>query len=744
MLPPLDPPFHGQYDLKIFEPVQLAAREISDIYLEEFKRDPRFLKAQPVLLGSWARSQISPKSDLDVGFWATDPRSLEFVAELQKMPLAFRGRILSSEDIQQWPVPEQMAFLEYRALTPEAEELSKLERSRLISAKVQQKRRWIRDLKSERDHRRSLGYQFENVLEPHLKTGRGGLRDIQQAMHLFHLCPELGFETHAFEVMQTYLWFFTHIRFVLQSVGGGDFLQAGLQPEVAERLGFENFKSFMREVQQGLSRVAFYSDWMFEWAIAKPEIREKYRNIKFESGEACLKALKRDSGLLMQHQVRRQMDQLLNKRWVQTHPEDIEGFRLFVFSKHSDAETLRAVFRSRILDHIDPRLRKLVGLNQHDQYHAFTADTHILNLLLGLKRVLEKPKFLGRFAQFVKDLTSREEQILALSCYYHDLAKGQGGDHEELGEKWVREDGKKFGRNEALTEEVAWIVRNHLEFSKAAFREDPRSEKTWQRLFALGLNEDRIRRLMIFTVLDIQATHPKAWTPWKEKLLAELAQNLLSPNRLKTIQASKKISKNFNVPEFDLSFLESVSPSRLTQDLRRMELIAQERGFRVEKVRGGFWVRYFDRQDRPGVLVQALKSLFAAGVSVQEAWVNSVPGIGVYDWFFVDSGMKQETFQKRLNLLDPNMVKIPKLQWSELQIEKDPQSENWILHLSGRDQRGLLMWTVEQLSDLGADIVSARIQTWGERAEDRLELRWPKSISVSPDLEGRLRQQLQA
>src|SRR5690606_34356819 len=109
-------------------------------------------------------------------------------------------------------------------------------------------------------------------------------------------------------------------------------------------------------------------------------------------------------------------------------------------------------------------------------------------------------------------------------------------DHEEMGERWVIEDGKARGRPESVTAEIAWLVRQHLEFSKASFREDPRAESTWKRLFALDLNPARVKRLALFTVLDIQATHPKAWTPWKEKLLFSLTEELLEPQRSKTLK----------------------------------------------------------------------------------------------------------------------------------------------------------------------------------------------------------------
>lgn len=721
--------FEGFLDIDLFAQTQDLAQKLGDIFLSEFSRDSRFLQGDPVLLGSWARGQMSPKSDLDLGFWTGGESTESFIRELQMTRLPIRARILTSQDILTWPLPEQMAFLEHRALTERAAAESLRERERLTGASLAEKKKWIRILKEERDQRHARGFEFENVLEPHLKTGRGGLRDIQQAFHLFNLMPDLWQDEHFRKLMQTCLWFYLTIRFELHRLGAGDFLQAALQIEVAKRLGYGNFKDFMREVQRSLSRVAFYSDVMFEWALTTSRKRQAIAALQFETGEQLVRALKKDPSLLIQYQARRQMDRLITSTWIRKNSDLIDEYQGFLFFKSTPEKFLRAAFRSRLLDQLDPRLRALVGYNQHDQYHAFTAETHILNLLLGLKAAVQKPRSQGLFARYLRELTARDEHILAWACYYHDLAKGQGGDHEEVGEKWVYKDGKERDRSEVLTEEVAWLVRHHLEFSKAAFREDPRSEKTWQRLYSLGLNPGRIRRLILFTALDIQATHPKAWTPWKEKLLFELAQNLLTPARLKTLEANQKIQKDFLITSLTLPFLESVTPARVSKDLKRLRGAKAEAGFRVEKVRGGFWVRYFDPVDAPGVLVRALKSLFAVGASVQEAWVHTLPRWGVYDWFFVASNLSSDVFERRLLLMDPMKVSFTGLYWDDVQIERPPEPGTWILHLKGKDQRGLLVWTVEAITRLQGNIVSARIQTWGERAEDRLEVHWPVELT---------------
>lgn len=732
--------YRGFSDTSLFQALKTKAADLATLILGEFDQDPRFRAGDPVLLGSWARDQITPKSDLDLGFWTGNENTQAFIRELQATKLPLRARLLTSAEIRAWPIPEQLSFLEARPLTEHARIQTEKERARIMGLTAVEKKKWVKALQEERAVRHRKGFEFENVLEPHIKTGRGGLRDTQQAFQLMALFPDVWDDPHFFEVMDSCRWFLLQVRFELQALGSGDFLQAGLQIEIGAKLGYPHMKDFMRELQLCLSRVAFYGDVMFEMALASKATRERVQSRPFKTGEELVRAMKKDAGLLVQYQVRRQMDQLITAGWIKKNADLIEEFKGFLFSKSTPEKFLRAAFRSRLLDQLDPRLRALVGYNQHDQYHAFTAETHILNLLLGLKKSLKHPRTQGLFAKAIRSLTARDESILAWACFYHDLAKGQGGDHEAIGEKWVRDDGERFDRSEQFTEEVAWLVRHHLDFSVAAFREDPRSESTWQRLFDLGLNPGRLRRLALFTVLDIQATHPKAWTPWKEKLMFELMENLLDPSRLKSLKAQRRLHDEFAFAKFELPFVEAVGSVRIAKDLRRLLKAKTDTGFHLEKTRGGYWVRYFTKHDAPGILVSALKSLFAAGASVQEAWVHGIAGFGVYDWFFVSSNLQPDVFERRLQLLDPAKVVLSKMKWGQVEIERPPDSKLWTLHLTGDDQRGLLVWTAEKILELGGNIQSARIQTWGTRAEDHLVVDWGKQIA--PDTEKRLRAEL--
>lgn len=711
--------FHHQGQ---FEGTRQACRRLSDIYLEFFKTIPAFLKADPILLGSWAREELCPKSDLDLGFVGPESEIQNFMSQVQGLGFKLRSRILNAEVIASWPLLEQLSLMEARPLTEKA-------RTALISFEPQWKARQIRQVvKSMREDRlqRMKTFSIENVLEPHLKTGAGGLREVLHFTQMAQIKADLEVDDHVKQVMDYCRWFFLTLRFKLHAIGGQDYLQADLQIELARWFGFSDFRALMKQVQLCLSRSLFYSEWIQEWALKPQTLRKKILSDRLTKPEQLRRKLEKSPDIVSLYQIRQRMDALLTPKWIRSHPRFIEDWQASVFSWKSSEKVLRGFFRSRLADLIDPRLRLIVGYNQHDQYHAYTADAHILNLLIEFKSLVQRPSKAGGFKKIITELSAKDLSLLAWTCYYHDLGKGSSGPHEDIGMRYVQEDSRHFKRKKEWTEEVQWLVKNHLEFSKAAFRGDPNDETTFSRLFELKLTPERIRRLMVFTFLDIRATHPKAWTPWKERLLLDLYGKLRDPEKSQEIERSQILQKIHPDFQWTKGFLSSVPFHHLKADLKKIrhkreavsfEFYANSRFSR----KGFYWVRYFNPDNEKGVLLKALRTLFSLGCSVQQAFVFSLP-IGVYDWFLVESPVALEALKKRSQFLKAE-GKAPqaKAKWTQISLMSVNEG-SWTLLFQGRDARGLLMNTVENIVDLGAEVKTARAQTWGRQVEDVIEI----------------------
>ena len=172
-----------------------------------------------------------------------------------------------------------------------------------------------------------------------------------------------------------------------------------------------------------------------------------------------------------------------------------------------------------------PEFTRVKGLVQHDHYHRYTVDAHLIQALRELARIQQNPNRIGKLSSIVRSLTEEDWKILNFAALFHDLGKGRKRDHSAVGKDLVEE--ILFGLKipKSFRSQVAWIVENHLILSTAAFRMNPSSSKTWKTLFDRGLQGKRIPLLFVFTAIDILATNPEAWTTWKAQTLFELYEN---------------------------------------------------------------------------------------------------------------------------------------------------------------------------------------------------------------------------
>ncbi len=183
---------------------------------------------------------------------------------------------------------------------------------------------------------------------------------------------------------------------------------------------------------------------------------------------------------------------------------------------------LRAMNRYGILGCYIPVFGKIIGQMQHDLFHVYTVDEHILNVLTNLRR-FTKPELRHEFPLCTKLFSSFEKpHLLYLGAIFHDIAKGRNGDHSTLGMK----DALKFCRLHNLSKEdaelVAWLVDAHLKMSATAQKSDLSDPSVIQSFAHFVKNERRLIALYLLTVADIRGTSPIVWNAWKARLLESL------------------------------------------------------------------------------------------------------------------------------------------------------------------------------------------------------------------------------
>lgn len=696
---------------------------------DSFKNSPNWEGCHPVILGSWARGELSPKSDIDVLFCGDEGKVKKFVDEVQEKGLKLRYRMPHNpedwtENVEAFDI---LALLKAKPRTPQAAQKLFEQQKKIWAKKKYYRRVLLNAIKDERKLRAKRYDSITNYLEPNLKFGPGGLRDLEQGMQIYELfADKFTHPGHALNVLNYYRSYFLTLRQKLHLEGYGDILSSAVQFDLGTWMGFKTHKEFMRNLQRGLSRVHFYSDWIVEVAQAADRDLKKIENLEFSKIEDLTSALHKNSSVLVQKKVRENLDQLLPDNKIKSLAKKRGSALNQILNLNEADEFLVSVFRSRFIDKLLPQIRHLVGYVQHDQYHRFTADSHIMQACREVKRIFKKPLELGPLRVFHQKLSKDDWQILSWSCLYHDLAKGleSGDHHSDLGAKIVEKDfsGYRFSKN--LKEEVKWMVKNHLELSQAAFRKNPKDPRVWQDLAEKGIKGPRLYRLALFTVIDIKATNPEAWNDWKAKLLKDLVSNLESKKARNYIDFQKlRLQKKINITpeiieELGSEILDYLPVVDLVEDLKKAEQTESSLKPLVYKTRKNeVWIRFHEKKDRKGLLSDYVGQLYSLGLGIRNASIHTIANVGVYDWFQVSTSKNITQLAKILENSNIQSKPIPTVKFDQIQLVSADQKE-WIISFKGPDQQGLLASAAKALSDANISIKSARVHTWGRQVDD--------------------------
>src|SRR5215210_6112266 len=223
-------------------------------------------------------------------------------------------------------------------------------------------------------------------------------------------------------------------------------------------------------------------------------------------------------------------DAPLIDRRVRDDPRANALFMEVLTSLNSPETVLRWMNEAGVFGRFVPDFGRVVAQMQFDMYHHYTVDEHSIRAI-GLLARIEKGELKADHplsTALFRHIASR--RVLYVAVLLHDIAKGRGGDHSLLGAEVARALCPRLGLTEAETETVAWLVRWHLLMSATAFKRDLADPKTIQDFVGRVKSLERLRLLLILTVVDIRAVGPGTWNSWKAQLLRDLfeqAENLL-------------------------------------------------------------------------------------------------------------------------------------------------------------------------------------------------------------------------
>ena len=203
-------------------------------------------------------------------------------------------------------------------------------------------------------------------------------------------------------------------------------------------------------------------------------------------------------------------------------PQNRATFLQFFQQRRGLVHELRRMNQYGILGRYLPAFRRIVCQMQHDLFHAYTVDQHILMVVRNLRR-FTMAEFAHEYPFCSRLIAGFEKHwLLYLAALFHDIAKGRGGDHSRLGMPEARRFCREHGMAEEDTALVVWLVQHHLSMSNVAQKQDLADPEVVSAFAALVGNERRLTALYLLTVADIRGTSPKVWIGWKCKLLEDL------------------------------------------------------------------------------------------------------------------------------------------------------------------------------------------------------------------------------
>jgi [protein-PII] uridylyltransferase len=540
-----------------------------------------------VAVGGYGRGTLAPGSDIDLLFLMpgkTDTRSGQIVEFLlyalwdarQKVGHATRNiddclRLAKTDNTI------LTSILEARFICGQEKLFSELVqrfRSEIVAASA---KKFVSEKLAERDSRYTKSGQSRYAVEPDLKDGKGGLRDLHTmfwiAKFLFNansteeLAERNAFtrtELAQFNKCEDFLWAVRcHLHFLAKR--GEDKLSFDRQSELAERLGYKSHHG-LKHVERfmkhyfliakdvgDLTRIfcASLEAKQFKDAPSLTRMLGKFlpRKSSGLKGDTAFKieagriTVKNDEIFATVPLNLLRVFKLASDTGFEIHPDALKvlrkSLRLIDDNLRSSAEAnalfldlltssttpetlLRMMNEAGVLGRFIPEFGKIVAMMQFNMYHHYTVDEHLIRAV-GVLSDLERGNLTDDHplsARLFPTLTSRRE--LYVATLLHDIAKGRNEDHSIVGERLARELCPRLGLNEAETETVAWLIRYHLLMSETSQMRDLNDFKTILDFTAIVQSPERLKLLLILTVADIRAVGPGVWNGWKGQLLRTL------------------------------------------------------------------------------------------------------------------------------------------------------------------------------------------------------------------------------
>jgi len=446
-------------------------------------------------------------------------------------------------------------------------------------------------------------------------------------------------------------------------------------------------------------------------------------------------------------------------------PANRATFRAILMQPSGITHAMRLMNQTSVLGRYLWVFRRIVGQMQHDLFHVYTVDQHILMVLRNVRRF-----FIAEHAHeypFCSQLAGGWDKpwILYIAALFHDIAKGRGGDHSELGEREVRQ----FCRQHEIPAEdtalAEFLVREHLTMSRIAQKQDLSDPEVIAAFARRVGTERRLTALYLLTVADIRGTSPKVWNAWKGKLLEDLYRSTVralggrAPDRDTQIEACKREA----LVQLGLHALPHDAHKALWDTLDVGYFMRHDAGevawhtrhitryqaglegtagtalvrARLSPVGEGLQVMVYT-PDQTDLFARICGYFDQAGFSILDARIHTTRDRHALDTFQVVSSMLSEHSRELLAMVEsdlqhtllaagplpaPSRGRVSRRVKSfpitpRVNLTPDEKAQRWLLSISASDRVGLLYSVARVLAQHHINLQLAKVSTLGERVED--------------------------
>ena len=758
-------------------------------------------------VGGYGRGELFPQSDVDLLVVAepdvqqqAQPALSRFVALLWDAGLQASPAVRSATECTEAAADQTVltALIEARPLVAWEEEAASL-REAVAPDRVWSPRAFLETKVAEQRQRHARFGDTSDNLEPNIKDGPGGLRDLhmlgwlalrsfgvrdlEALVGLGHLGPD---EAIALERERRVL---CRLRYGLHLVAGRreERLRFDYQKLLAARLGYDDDSDSLgvEKMMQGFYRSAAivrrindrllqrFEEHFDGSAVAEPisadfERRRGYLATRVPGWLlrdpahvfALFAAWAADTDLRGLHsQTARELAQALPG--IPAYTEVAPALRarfLALLRGPQPVKMLERMARLGVLGRWIPAFAQVSGRMQFDLFHVYTVDQHTLAVLKNLASFASGQAD-ERFSIAHSVWPSlRKPELLLLAGLFHDIGKGRGGDHSELGAVDARDFCEAHGLSEADTGLVEWLVRKHLLMSVTAQKQDITDPEVIHRFATEVADRQRLDYLYLLTCADIAGTSPKLWNGWKDRLLADLhtaARLALRRGLEHPVAAEQRIEENRAAARALLdaggddkdaidvmfarmprdNFLRS-RPDQIAWQARVMRAASGDGpvvGVRYPTVREGLEV-FVHMRDRDGLFAALVIALDRMGLGVLQARVLDGPDGTIFDTFHVqpmDTRISPVSTQVETQLakaLSGDLARLQPARRSQPrhlrhfriapQVDFTEIAGGTRIGLVCNDRPGLLADLARVLREHRLRVHDARIATFGERAED--------------------------